>query len=298
MIGMAGYTKLFNSILASSVWQESLATKVLWITLLAMADKNGIAEASIPGLAKIAGLSLADTETGLKSLEAPDKYSRTKDFEGRRIESCDGGWKILNHSKYRQKMSADDRREYKRIKQQEYRAEKSTKSTGGQSGHNAKAKAEANSKAGNGDIPRARLERLEAAKDAPDIPAIDRLDEDLAFEEIRFRDLALPIRDRIQSVLDSLPRSKDRSPFSASRWLRTGQTGVPRSEGGLTVLRLTCDALEAWNRSKDAPIISDNNRDALESIRRAGDRLRAGKGFDIFDGMIDEGRPKAIGERH
>lgn len=143
MMGMAGYTKLFNSILASSVWQESLSTKVLWITLLAMADKDGIAEASVPGLAKIAGLSLAETEAGLASLSAPDKYSRTKDFEGRRVQECEGGWRILNHPKYRAKMSADDRREYKRLKQQQYRAEKSTMSTGGQSGHNAKAKAKA-----------------------------------------------------------------------------------------------------------------------------------------------------------
>lgn len=147
MIGMAGYTKLFNSILASSVWQESVSTKVLWITFLAMADKDGIAEASVPGLAKIAGLSLADTEAGIKSLSAPDKYSRTRDFDGRRIEACDGGWRILNHAKYRRKMNADDRREYKRQKQQEYRAaSKSTKSTGGQSGHNAEAEAEAEAK--------------------------------------------------------------------------------------------------------------------------------------------------------
>ena len=103
MIGMAGYTKLFNSNLASSVWQESVSTKVLWITFLAMADKDGVAEASVPGLAKIAGLSIADTEAGIKSLSAPDKYSRTRDFDGRRIEACDGGWRILNHAKYRKK---------------------------------------------------------------------------------------------------------------------------------------------------------------------------------------------------
>lgn len=112
-------------------------------------------------------------------------------------------------------------------------------------------------------------------KDDPDIPAIDRLDEDLAFEEVRFRDLALPLRDEIQAVLDSLPRAANRSPFSASRWLRTGQTGVPRSEGGLTVLRLTCDALEARARAQERPNISDSNRESLESIKRAGDRIMA-----------------------
>lgn len=282
MIGMAGYTKLFNSILASSVWQESVSTKVLWITFLAMADKDGVAEASVPGLAKIAGLSITDTEAGIKSLSAPDKYSRTRDFDGRRIEACDGGWRILNHAKYRQKMSADDRREYKRTKQQEYRAaSKSTKSTGGQSGHNAEAKAEAYSKAGNGDIAPARPETIHEAcnrftKDDPDIPAIDRLDEDLAFEEIRFRDLAIAAgRDNIQAVLDSLPRPATRAPFSASRWLATGRTGIPRDERALTALRLTCDALEARARAQGAVHLSDSNRETLENIRRVGERMKA-----------------------
>lgn len=275
MLGMAGYTKLFNSILASSVWQESLSTKVLWITLLAMADKDGVAEASIPGLAKIAGLSISETEAGLSSLSSPDKYSRTKDFEGRRVEACEGGWKILNHPKYRAKMSADDRREYKRVKQQQYRAEKSTKSTGGQSGHNAKAYTEAKAEAETREIARETV--AEAAERLHREKVIDQLDEDLAFEEKRFTKIALGLPD-VQAVLDSLPRATSRAPFSASRWLRTGLTGVPRSEGGLTVLRLTCDALEARQRAQEAPNISDANRETLENIRKVGDRIRQQRG--------------------
>jgi hypothetical protein len=119
---MSGYTKLFNSILASTVWQAGKETKILWITLLAMADKDGTAEASIPGLARIAGLSVEETERGLTELSSPDRFSRTTDHEGRRIEAIDGGWKILNHPKYREKYSADERREYKRVKAAEYRA--------------------------------------------------------------------------------------------------------------------------------------------------------------------------------
>ena len=48
---MAGYTKLFNSILQSTIWREDDKTRIVWITLLAMADKNGIAETSLPSLA-------------------------------------------------------------------------------------------------------------------------------------------------------------------------------------------------------------------------------------------------------
>lgn len=98
--------------------------------------------------------------------------------------------------------------------------------------------------------------------------AIDRLDADIAFEEKRFTSLALPIRDTIQQVLDSLPRSPSRSPFSASHWLRTGLTGISRKESALTVLRLTNDALEARQRAQAQPYISDKTKATFDTIDR------------------------------
>ena len=118
---MTGYTKLFSSIVTSTVWGEPDHVRLVWITMLALSNKDGIVEASIPGLAKMAGVTLLDCESALKRLEGPDKYSRTKDFEGRRITLIDGGWQLINHAKYRAKMSKDERREYNRVKQQESR---------------------------------------------------------------------------------------------------------------------------------------------------------------------------------
>lgn len=128
-MGMAGYTKLFNSILASTIWRENDKTRIVWITLLAMADKNGVAEGSLPGLADMARVSIPDCEAALEKLKSPDSYSRTKEHEGRRIEECEGGWQILNHRKFRQKLCADERREYFRDKQAEHRAKKADEST-------------------------------------------------------------------------------------------------------------------------------------------------------------------------
>jgi hypothetical protein len=125
---MSGYTKLFQSLLDSTIWQESNETRLLWITMLAMADKSGEVQASIPGLAKRAGISLADAESGLQTLLSPDPYSRTPDNEGRRIAPVDGGWILLNHAKYRELMSYEERKEYNRRKQAEFRARKSGKS--------------------------------------------------------------------------------------------------------------------------------------------------------------------------
>lgn len=115
------YVKVFQSILDSTVWQEALPTKVVWITMLAMKDRRGYVGASVPGLAKRAGVTLSECEAALAKFMAPDPYSRTKANDGRRIEEVAGGWVILNHSLYRDKMSPEDRREYQRVKQAEYR---------------------------------------------------------------------------------------------------------------------------------------------------------------------------------
>lgn len=118
---MAGYTKLFNSILASTIWEADMPTRIVWITLLAMADKHGVAEGSVPGLATFARVSLKDCQKALEALQSPDEHSRSKEYEGRRIEAIEGGWRLINHAKYRAKLGDDERREYLRKKQAEYR---------------------------------------------------------------------------------------------------------------------------------------------------------------------------------
>ena len=121
---MTGYTKLFNSILASTIWREDLETRVVFITMLAMADKNGIVEGSVPGLADFARVSVTGTRAAIEKLSAPDLDSRSPEYEGRRIVPIEGGWRLVNHAKYRAKMGADERREYLRLKQAERRAKR------------------------------------------------------------------------------------------------------------------------------------------------------------------------------
>lgn len=127
---MTGYTKLFGSILDSSIWRESKETRLVWITMLAMCDRDGTVSAAVPGLADRAKVSLEECLAALKTLSEPDPWSRSADHEGRRIQAVDGGWKIINHEKYRNKMSLEDRREYYRKKKQEYRDKQRTASKG------------------------------------------------------------------------------------------------------------------------------------------------------------------------
>ena len=125
---MSGYTKLFGSILASTVWELPVPTKVVWITMLAMADRHGEVQASVPGLAKLAGVSIPECEAALQCFLSPDPYSRTKDDNGRRIREIDGGWHLINHRKYTQLLSDEDRRERDAERQRRHRLSRSVTS--------------------------------------------------------------------------------------------------------------------------------------------------------------------------
>ena len=104
------YTKLFQSILTSTIWGEDHATLRVWITLLAMADKNGEVVATIPGLARVACVTIQEVENALEKFQSPDKYSRTPDDEGRRIEQNEDGWVLINYEKYRKMASKEDQK--------------------------------------------------------------------------------------------------------------------------------------------------------------------------------------------
>lgn len=119
---MSGFTKLFASITDSSIWRAPDTTRLVWITMLAMADKNGYVAASVPGLADRSRVSLEACIAALEAFQQPDEWSRTKDYEGRRIAECDGGWLLLNHAKYRAERAADERRDYMRNLMAERRA--------------------------------------------------------------------------------------------------------------------------------------------------------------------------------
>lgn len=121
---MSGFTKLFSSIVASSIWCEDDKTRIVWITMLALADRNGIVEAALPGLANAARVSVEECRMAVKKFQQPDPDSRSTALDGRRVEKIEGGWKLLNYERYRKKLSAEDRREYKAVKQAEYRQKK------------------------------------------------------------------------------------------------------------------------------------------------------------------------------
>ena len=117
---------MFSSIVTSSIWNESDSTRIVWITMLAMADADGIVEGTASGFAPLARVSIEQMEAAIETLSSPDRHSRTKDNEGRRIEIIEGGWKLLNYKLHRQKAQdsegsrAPAMRAYRARKRQEY----------------------------------------------------------------------------------------------------------------------------------------------------------------------------------
>ena len=104
------FVKLFSSILDSSIWAEDDATVRVWITMLAMCDRNGMVWASSSGIAARARKTPEETRAALALLSAPDPDSRTLAHEGRRVERVDGGYLVLNYAKYRETRDAEERR--------------------------------------------------------------------------------------------------------------------------------------------------------------------------------------------
>ena len=121
-----GYTKLFSSITDSSVWQEEDHVRLLWITMLAMADARGYVGASVPGLAARARITLEQCEEALAKFLAPDPYSRSEKHEGRRIEKVDRGWILLNYARFREMRNVAETRERQREWARRKRASTST----------------------------------------------------------------------------------------------------------------------------------------------------------------------------
>lgn len=122
---MSGWTKLFSSIVTSSIWCEDDSTVRVWIAMLAVADADGVVEGSIPGFANLARVSVDQMRSAVAKLCSPDHDSRTPDNEGRRVEAIEGGWRILNYAAYREKGQAKEgskapaMRKYRARKRQE-----------------------------------------------------------------------------------------------------------------------------------------------------------------------------------
>jgi hypothetical protein len=101
------YTKLWHRIVTSSIWDAEDHTRLVWITMLALANRDGYVESTRKALSLLARVPFHDCVRALEGLSSPDPDSRTPDDDGRRIEAVQGGWILLNYARYRDSTSDD-----------------------------------------------------------------------------------------------------------------------------------------------------------------------------------------------
>lgn len=116
-----GFVKLDTGIVDSSLWFQDHDVLRVWLAFLAKADKTGYVRVASKAMAHLCMVSTERLEAIVAILEAPDEGSRTPDHDGRRIESVDGGWRILNYQKYRESGGSTERvrKHRERLKQNE-----------------------------------------------------------------------------------------------------------------------------------------------------------------------------------
>lgn len=115
------YAKLWASILDSSIWSASDTTRLVWITILVMKDRNGFVGASIDGIARRANISVEAATKAIAELEAPDIRSRSRVEDGRRIRPVERGWHVINSDYFQNLVDDEGRKRYERARKRDYR---------------------------------------------------------------------------------------------------------------------------------------------------------------------------------
>jgi hypothetical protein len=119
------YVKMFKSIFDGSLYGQFEPT-VVFMAMLVIAEREGIVDMTPEAIAARCGYPIDIVLRGISELEKPDPRSRTPDEDGRRIikleDNRDWGWRITNYEKYEKIRSAEERREYFRLKKREQRS--------------------------------------------------------------------------------------------------------------------------------------------------------------------------------
>lgn len=102
---MDGFTKLHAKIVTSTIWDAPDHVRLMFITLLAIADQDGNIEGSPGSFAAIARVSKEQARDAFEVLMSPDPDS-TDGTDGVRIEQLTSGvYHIKNHKHYRSRQT-------------------------------------------------------------------------------------------------------------------------------------------------------------------------------------------------
>ena len=118
------WAKHFKSMYEGSMYGAGLAVFAVWGYTIANARK-GVVELNPKRVADTLGGSVEDVTAAIEYLTQPDPHSRHKACEGRRlVKEGEFQYVLPSWTAYQAILNEDARREYQRVKQAEYRAQK------------------------------------------------------------------------------------------------------------------------------------------------------------------------------
>ncbi len=100
-----GWNPLDESLLSSSLLAEGPDVVATWALLIASANRQGESHLTVPFIASVLRISEERVEAAFAVLTSPDRRSRNKEQDGRRIIQVEDGWLLVSHAKYREKAS-------------------------------------------------------------------------------------------------------------------------------------------------------------------------------------------------
>ena len=107
---MAGYSKLFQLVIASAIWPEPENVLRTWLALRALTDKKGFIEAKLEGLANIAKVSATNCKLALIRLT-----------ELNQVNPVENGFQLFNYKRDYEIIQNEERKDYLAKKQGEHR---------------------------------------------------------------------------------------------------------------------------------------------------------------------------------
>lgn len=121
------YGKIFDSIYDGTL-SEDWRALVTFQQFIVLCDADGMVDMTPQAISRRTGIPIEHIKAGIEVLEKADKYSRTPDENGKRIELIDEhrpwGWHIVNHEKYKNMRDSDTVRAQTRERVRRHREKK------------------------------------------------------------------------------------------------------------------------------------------------------------------------------
>ena len=128
------YGKIFNSIYDGTLVEDWRAL-ITFQQFIVLSDADGIVDMTPHAISRRTGIPIEHIKAGIEILEKEDKYSRTPEQKGRRIELIDGhrpwGWHIVNHEMYKKMATREEKKMADRIRIAKSREDKKNSETKG-----------------------------------------------------------------------------------------------------------------------------------------------------------------------